>query len=526
MANDLYWNSVVLAMHMDDAALTDLKGNTITAVGNAARSSMQSKFGGYSLYLDGAGDYLTAQYNPAKFDWWTEDFTLEAWVYADAFTTWQYSQGTYLHANLIGNTAVAALSSEWSFGPLASGVVQFRYWTGTSIAVTSTQIVTAGAWNHVAMTKTSSGINIFVNGVGLASPVAISGTPTSSTSRPLAIGVMNNTYLAGFVDDLRITKGVARYTADFTPPTATFADRGPQLSGTVMDSSGSFAARLVRAYRRSDGALAGQAVSNATTGAYSITTLDDTVHFAVVHDGAVPEYDPYWNNVTLAMHMDDVGLTDVKGHTVTLVGNASRSAVQSKFGGYSAYLDGSGDYLTTPASAGFDFGKGDFTVECFVYLNAMPTSDAWPSAWSSHMMVVSRGTPGTSIGYGLVLGITKIMWNDNDLTRATGNHGMTTGTWYHLAASRSGSTLRTFVDGQLKGSATVTTDYTLAQPLTVGCETAEGAWFNGYIDDLRITKGVARYTADFTPPTSAFLHGVSVGSPTENALILDNITPL
>lgn len=220
---DQHWSNVVLAMHMDDTGLTDLKGNTITAVGNAARSSTQSKFGGYSLYLDGAGDYLTAQYNPAKFDWWTEDFTLEAWVYADAFTTWQYSDGTYLHAKLIGNTTVAAVTSYWSFGPLASGVVQFRYWNGSATsAVVSMQTVTAGAWNHIALVKTSAGINIFVNGVGLKMPVPINGTPRSEAGAPLAVGAMNSAYLAGYIDDLRITKGVARYIANFTPPSAAF----------------------------------------------------------------------------------------------------------------------------------------------------------------------------------------------------------------------------------------------------------------------------------------------------------------
>ena len=59
--------------------------------------------------------------------------------------------------------------------------------------------------------------------------------------------------------------------------------------------------------------------------------------------------DPYWNNVVLAMHMDDVGLTDLKGNAVTLNGNVGRSATQSKFGGYSAYFDWSGGFLSLAA---------------------------------------------------------------------------------------------------------------------------------------------------------------------------------
>lgn len=73
--------------------------------------------------------------------------------------------------------------------------------------------------------------------------------------------------------------------------------------------------------------------------------------------------DPYWNNVVLAMHMDDVGLSDLKGHAVTLNGNAARSSVQSKFGGYSAYFDGvAASSVATTASTDTVL-NGDFTIE-------------------------------------------------------------------------------------------------------------------------------------------------------------------
>lgn len=219
---DPYWSNVVLAMHMDDVGLTDLKGHAVTLTGNAARSATQSKFGGYSAVFDGTGDYLTTPYVAADFNWWTGSFTLECWVFASSFSTWQYSDGTYLHAKLIGNTAIAAQASYWSFGPLSSGVVQFRYWNGASVTVASTATVVTEQWNHLALVVSGGRINIYVNGVGLAAPVAISGTPQSSTTYPLAIGVYNNSCLLGHIDDLRITNGVARYTANFTPPAAAF----------------------------------------------------------------------------------------------------------------------------------------------------------------------------------------------------------------------------------------------------------------------------------------------------------------
>ena len=292
------------------------------------------------------------------------------------------------------------------------------------------------------------------------------------------------------------------------------------LSGTVKDSNGDFAARLVRAYRRSDGALAGQTVSNATTGAYSITTLDDTAHFAVVHDGVVGDYDPYWNNVVLAMHMDDAGLTDVKGHAVTLNGNVARSSAQSKFGGYSAYFDGTDDYISLPESD-FTFGTGDFTIDLFVYVDGSVNSrfilDFRPE--STNGAYPSLSTTSTN---------TLRFWH-TATTRIAGTRVLSNG-WHHVELSRASGVTKMFVDGTQDGS-----NYTDATSYSCGASRpriGSGGYhspedlFKGYIEDLRITKGVARHTANFTPPTAAFPNGPSPGSPTENALILDNITPV
>lgn len=288
------------------------------------------------------------------------------------------------------------------------------------------------------------------------------------------------------------------------------------ISGTVKDEAGNFAARMVRAYRRSDGALAGQIVSNATTGAYSITTLDGTEHFAIVHDGVVTAGDPYWNNVVLAMHMDDAGLTDVKGHAVTLNGNASRSAAQSKFGGYSAYLDGTGDYITVPSGSDFAFGTGDFTVE-FWFMQTVAGNpfliDCRPTSSTNGAYVTTYINEGT------------VVFFTNAAARITSS-AITTGAWYHVAVCRSGTSTRLFLNGTQTGSTyTDPTNY-IASPVNIGASGNGLFPLTGYFDDIRITKGVARYTANFTPPAAAFPHGFSIGAPTTNALIFDNITPV
>lgn len=221
--------------------------------------------------------------------------------------------------------------------------------------------------------------------------------------------------------------------------------------------------------------------------------------------------DPFWNKTVLACHFDGVdsstSFVDEKGHTLTANGNAQLTTTSPRFGTACATFDGASDYISiaTANATDFNFGTGDFTIECFVKLAAMPTSDAWPTAWSSHMGVVCKGVPSSASGYNFIIGTTQIMWNNNDTAVGKGAHGMTTGVWYHIAVSRESGTLRTFVDGVLKGSSTgITSDYTYAQPLLIGTETGEGAWLNGQLDDLRITKA-ARYTANFTPDTSAFL---------------------
>lgn len=105
--------------------------------------------------------------------------------------------------------------------------MQFYYWNGGQARVSSTQTVTANQWNHIAMTKTSAGVQIWVNGVG-GTVTAISGTPTSGTEIPFSVGQMNNRSINGRIDDLRITKGVARYSSNFTPV------QTPAVSGSVF----------------------------------------------------------------------------------------------------------------------------------------------------------------------------------------------------------------------------------------------------------------------------------------------------
>jgi hypothetical protein len=211
--------------------------------------------------------------------------------------------------------------------------------------------------------------------------------------------------------------------------------------------------------------------------------------------------DPNFASVVLLLHGDGTNgsttITDSSGSpkTVTAFGNAAISTAQSKFGGASIAFDGTGDYLTATDST-FAFGTGDFTVEAFVYFNNL----------TGRKYIVSV-TDGTSGGFGITSdGTTKIdIVNPGFAVVHSFTTSLATSTWYHIAVSRSGSSLRCFLNGnQIGTTATNTNNYSQTR-LVVGIDADLTLNpLSGYEDEIRITKGVARYTANFTPPTAPF----------------------
>lgn len=303
------------------------------------------------------------------------------------------------------------------------------------------------------------------------------------------------------------------------------------ISGTVKDVNGDFARRVVRAYRRSDGAFASQAVSDATTGAFSCAALDTSAHYALTLDGDVPEFDPYWSNVVIAMHMDgaDASTTfvDEKGHAVTVYGGAKLSTTSPARGTACAVFGGTGDYLSFGDPADLELGGGSFTIEFWLkttqtLVYACPIGRDTGTFPAGAWLILLNG-PGS--GY-------IQFWNASYSTSAAqlspaSNPAINDGAWHHVAIVRNGSAMALYKDGTSIATATWTGSIAdLAAGVNIGRYQGYSRDFNGSIDDLRITKGVARYTANFTPPAAAFPHGLSIGAPTTNALIFDNITPV
>jgi hypothetical protein len=228
---DIFYSSCSLLMHFSgsDGSTTFVDNSSspksFTRYGNAQVSTVQSKFGGSSLYLDGTGDYITTTYTTTAFDWWTTDYTIECFIYPNNSSS--LSTSTPI---LIGNADPGSGINYWSFGPNNNKQLSFYYFNGASIFVTSTETtVVINQWNHIAMTKNSTGIRLFINGVASVTSASVSGTPQSSVSYPLVIGQINLSSINAYVDELRITKGVARYTSSFTVPVSAF----PDTQGTI-----------------------------------------------------------------------------------------------------------------------------------------------------------------------------------------------------------------------------------------------------------------------------------------------------
>ena len=227
--------------------------------------------------------------------------------------------------------------------------------------------------------------------------------------------------------------------------------------------------------------------------------------------------DPNMASVSLLLHGDGANasttMTDssLSPKGVTAVGGAQISTAQGKFGGASVVLNGSGAYLSSPNSPDFNFGAGDFTIETWVRLNALPASGlnyaiAGKYTAAGNLRSWLFYLLNTNGVYELGLGLLPDGTSATGVTSKSGSIAISTGSWYHLAVTRQGGVVRFFVNGQAYGPFTNTTSpFAGTSAITIGTTgDAAGGWVNGYLDDLRITKGVARYTASFSPPFQAF----------------------
>lgn len=223
-----------------------------------------------------------------------------------------------------------------------------------------------------------------------------------------------------------------------------------------------------------------------------------------VIDGGLIE-DPLWGQTVLAMPMDGADdsttFIDLKEKSVLAYGNARISTSQSKSGGASAFFDGSGDYLQVASSADFDFGLGDFTIEGWFY----------PTAFGGDSVIVSRyvtWSPSVAFYLGLRAGTPNILIfraGNSVPIYLNGNTPIMPGTWVHVAVTRSSGVTKMFVGGVVQSATHIgSVNIESSGSLRIGAnnDITPAEFFSGYMDNLRITKGAARYVENLTPPTS------------------------
>jgi hypothetical protein len=305
---------------------------------------------------------------------------------------------------------------------------------------TSSVSVVPSQWNHVAIARSGGNWALWVNGSRGVSATGATGT------------VSNNTAAFGI--------------------------------GANADGSESFPIPVYVAGAR---VVKGSAVYDPTSSTITVPTAPLTAI----------------TNTSLLLNYTNAGITDATAkNDLETVGNAQINTSVSKFGGGSIAFDGNGDWLVIPSSNLFILGTGDFTIEAWGYPSVVGggglsrglfqiTSSAGFSTSATNSLAVATTNPSGNWGC-----IAANAFN-NSSTAAVVN------TWYHLALVRNSGTTKLYVNGTSVLSFADTTNYTCTF-LTIGGYYDTNNIWNGYIDDFRVTKGYARYTSNFTPPTAPF----------------------
>jgi len=442
---DAFYDKLSLLMHFEGAnastVFTEVTGRTVTPNGNAQISTAQFKFGLASGLFDGTGDFLTVPHHADLSTSANPNFTVEAWVRSTNITP----------AKMIVCKMTDGTHNEWALYTEA-GKLRLQV-GGTSGAIivdlTGTTVLSSTTWYHVAATARKGRWSIFVNGnleaSGYSALTVQASTSLLYVGRNPGSGLTAQDW-AGNIDELRITRA-CRYNKTFVVTRDAFPEQNV-VAKTV---------------------------------------------------------DPFFAETKLLLHMDGTNgsttFTDQIGKTMTANGNAQISTAQSKFGGASALLDGTDDWIQTPGHVDFQFGQGDYTVECWLRTSNTTKNqvifDYWTAAQATWQLAVQVTTG-------------RLNWISpaGGAFTSTGTLLVNDGNWHHVAVSRAIGTTRMFIDGQLCGSIVTSASYTYATTIfAIGAQVATRnavGDFVGNIDDVRITKGVGRYTENFAPVKQAW----------------------
>jgi len=212
-------NTQLLCNFTNAGIIDNSMQNLVETRGDAKISTTQSKFGGSSIFFDGTGDQLTFLNNPL-FAFFTGNFTVECWLYPQSSggqSVMNYSNGQSSNSNFA-----------WEMYQVNGTTIQFSICdsdSATGYTASSTGL-SINSWNHIAAVRNGNTMSIYVNGVVGGTTVSVTGVSVfNKSTATLKVSGYNNatTMYTGYIDDLRVTNGYARYTTNFTPTTSTFS---------------------------------------------------------------------------------------------------------------------------------------------------------------------------------------------------------------------------------------------------------------------------------------------------------------
>ena len=306
--------------------------------------------------------------------------------------------------------------------------------TNSGTSYTSTNPITENKWLHFAWVRSSGVLNCYVNGV-LNLSTAYS-TNISELGGKIGAASTGLFFTPAYISNLRITKSTAVYTAAFTPPTTALT----AITNTALLTCQS------------------NIVKDSSTIAAVLTIAGTPKIQSLAPFGATAEY------------------------STTLHGG-------------SAYFNGTTDYITVPTNAAYAFGAGDFTIECWIYVNGTAGNytvyDARPASGIA-ILIYFQGTNN----------LTLLTNGGNQIAMGS---ALSAYSWHHIALTKASNSTKLFVDGVQVGSTYADTNTYVSGIPTIGHNSVAGGganWFPGYISNFRIVKGTAVYTTTFTPPTA------------------------
>jgi hypothetical protein len=379
----------------------------------------------YSNYFDGTGDYLTLSSNTA-FAFGTGDFTIEGWVYNNNASTGRF----VLYAtNSIGTSGSLAIFQE------SLSLIYFRIDGGNDLTTTAPSI---NAWNHIAVTRASGTVRIFINGI-------------LSTSATRAQDITQNTpyigdfttggySLSGCLSNLRVLKGTALYTAAFTPPTAPLT----AITNTSLLTC------------------------------QSSTFIDNSGNALPITAGG--NVRPVASPTPFPALVDQTTLNTA--YSTSLIGG-------------SGYFDGTGDFLSLTTTAALTLGTNSFTVEYFYYVPDTVGGQGRIS-WGA------AGSPNIYLGTGALVTYTNFATS----VLLTSSIACQVNAWNHIAIVRNSGTTTIYINGVSGGSVADTTNWSIGSGTFRVMSSQGSDYSSGYVSGVRIVNGTAVYTSAFTPPTT------------------------